>query len=178
MKKKIRPWVQLLLVVAQAIFGMTIIRLTAGFCVGVCCKYAATSLVEVLFSHHAWTLNLLLRMLDFSLVVFCIHFGLKTLEEDLKLPATAWLESLYNSLMPKVGPAEPEPPPAKPQQPAGRKAVVVKRRKPRARRLPAGKATNIPRPAKVAPEVTPAAVPRHAEPKLAPPQEKNQAIDE
>ena len=174
MTKKIRPWVQFVVLAAQAVTRLSIIRLMFSFCGDVVCKYVATTFDESFFSHHSWTLSLLIRMLDFSLIVCCIHFGLRTLREDLKLPVDAWLERLYRGMKPKNGDdVKPEPPPEKLQLPAQRKTVVANRRKQRGRRRPHRGELKAPRPA----EIIPAAVPRQAKPQLAQHQEKNQALD-
>src|SRR4051794_35748830 len=93
--RKYRPSVRLLILLLQPLLELAVVRLTARFCIGACCKWAATTLVEALFSHHAWTLYIFSRLLDVTLLGFCIDLILETLAEDLKIPARGWLEWLY-----------------------------------------------------------------------------------
>lgn len=171
---KDRPIIRLLILLLQPLLELAVVRLTARFCVGACCKWAATSLVEALFTQHAGTLYVLSIVLDVTLFCFCIDLILETLEKDLKVPARRWLAALYNFFLPKgKPPGSPPSPPAGEEGHAQLKAVPVKIRKKKARRGLPKDAAGGRAPAEAAPALSQAAKPRRS-----PRQNKSQALED
>ena len=132
-----RPIIRLLLLLLEPLLELAVVRLTARFCIGACCKWVATTLVEALFSQHAGTLYVLSGVLDVFLFCFCLDLILETLEKDLNLPARRWLDTLYDSIFPNGDPPDESPrlPEAR-KSPAQLKTAPVKRSKMHARHPP------------------------------------------